>query len=255
MEFFGSPLILVLAILAMLIGTTLQRVCGAGVGLVVSPAFALLFGPVFGIFAINCISIVSASLNLIPVRKRVDWPRVARLMAAALPGCITGALLVRALPAAGLQMVIGAIVLIAVLLTAYTPNLPNWQSGWVIAIAGFIAGLFNTSAGVAAPALIIYSRLSHWDQDRFAASLQPMFIGMGIVSVASKLLFGASGLDVVPPWWAIALIPALVLAGMGIGTLLRRRISTATAQKIALALSGLGGLGAILRGALLALGH
>lgn len=149
-----------LAILAILVGTILQRLSGAGVGLVVSPVLVLLFGPAMGVFSANTVTMISASLIMISVWPRIDWPRAWRVLAFGAPGALLGAYLVLWLPSAWLSIIVGGIVLSAVLITRFAPTLPHWDNLPTLAVSSFVAGSFNTTAGVAAPAVIVSSRLS-----------------------------------------------------------------------------------------------
>lgn len=243
-----DPWSLVAAILAVLVGTTLQRISGAGVGLVVSPVFVLLFGPAVGVFAANSLTIVSAALMMTAVWPRIEWGKAARVLLFGAPGAVLGAFLVLWLPSAWLSIIIGAIVLSAVLITRFSPTLPHWDNTPTLGVASFVAGSFNTTAGVAAPALVVYSRLSKWEQARMSATLQPIFLGFGVMSVLLKTAVGASGFAEAPPWWALPLIVVLVLAGIRIGGALSKRVSHEGAQRLAMVLAGLGGAGAIARG-------
>lgn len=244
-----EPWQLAVAVLAVLVGTTLQRLSGAGVGLVVSPVFVILFGPAVGVFAANCLTIVSATFMMGAVWRRIDWPKAAKVLAFGAPGALLGAFLVRWTPSAWLSIVIGSIVLLAVVITRTSPRLPHWDNLPAFGIASFVAGSFNTTAGVAAPALVVYSRLSRWDQPSFSATLQPIFLGFGLMSVTLKSAIGASGFAEAPPWWSLPAIIVTVLAGIGIGTLLAKRVGHDASQRLAMLLAGLGGAGAILRGA------
>lgn len=239
-----------LAAASILVGSALQRLSGTGVGLVVTPVLSLLLGPVTGVLMTNATTTVSGFTIMLSVRDRVQWRRAGIVIASALPGAVLGALLVLALPAAWLQIGIGALVLIALGLTVATPRLPEVTSPAALPVAGVVGGLLNTTAGVAAPAMVIVSRLIRWEQRAFAASLQPIFMSMGLMSVVAKLALGATGLPSLPPWWIPALVVALVLCGVRIGARLEPRIPPARARTLALVIAGLGGVAAVLKGIL-----
>ena len=125
----------------------------------------------------------------------------------------------------------------------------------VTGASGFLGGFFNTTSGVAAPVMVIYSRLSRWEQLRFAATLQPIFMTMGAASVVSKLATGATGVDSAGGTdlhlgWLAPGVVVTVLVGVAVGTWLGKRVPVASARRLALLLATLGGLGAIARGVL-----
>lgn len=243
-----EPWQLAVAVTALLIGVVLQRLAGAGVDLIVAPVFVLLFRPAVGVFAANSTTIVSASLMIFAVWKRIQWKKAWQVLLFAAPGAVLGAYLVLWLSNAWLQIIIGGIVLLAVLITRYSPTLPHWDNLPTLVVSGFVGGAFNTTAGVGAPPLVVYSRLSRWEQSPFAATLQPIFLGMGAMSVALKSVIGASGFSEAPPWWALPAIIAVVLIGIAIGTKLSKRVSHDGAQSLAMVHAGAGGAAALIRG-------
>ncbi|HST71972.1 MULTISPECIES: sulfite exporter TauE/SafE family protein [Kocuria] len=244
----GAVELLAVAALAVLVGSALQRVSGTGVGLVVAPTLALLLGPATGVLVTNATTTVSGFLIMLSVWRHVDWRRYALIAPAAAVGAVPAALLVRELPAAWLQVVIGAVVLLALATMLGLPRLPEWRGGLPTVLAGAIGGFFNTTAGVAAPVMVIHSRLARWEQRSFAATLQPVFMTMGALSVLTKTAFGAVGTGGLPPWWVAPGIVLTVVLGVRIGTLASRRVPVATARALALVLAGLGGAVTLGRG-------
>jgi len=233
---------------AILVGTVLQRVSGTGVGLVCAPILALLLGSAQGVLVTNATTTVSGFLIMLAVRRDVDWARAGIICLAAVPGAMAGAVVVRALPPSWLQVVLGAIVLLGVLTTVALPRLPEVHGRGPMALAGAVGGLFNTTAGVAAPAMVIYSRLSRWDHRSFAATLQPIFMTMGALSVITKTVLGAA--PTTPPSWFPLVVVATVLLGARLGGWLVTRVPTDRARALALVLAGTGGAVTLARGLL-----
>ncbi len=237
--------------LAIVVGATLQRICGAGVGMVVAPTLALVLGPAQGVLVTNGATFVSGFLIMLAVRRHVDWRRAGLICAAAVPGAVAGALLVRALTAGWLQVIIGGTVLVALLTSVITPNLPHLRGRVTLLVAGVIGGFFNTAAGVAAPAMVVYSRLARWEQRSFGATLQPIFMTMGALSVTTKTVLGSVPAANTPPWWFALVVVGAVLAGVGIGGRLARRVTATSARRLALVIAGAGATITLVRGVLL----
>ena len=245
-----EPATTLFAVLAIVVGSTLQRVSGAGVGLVVAPTLAVLLGPAIGVFATNCVTIVSALMLTYVRRREIEWRKAAIILLAAIPGAVVGALLVRDLSSAWLDITIGGIVMIALAVTLTSNRLSAENVPGGIAVAGAVGGVFNTAAGIAAPALVVYSRLANWRQPHFGATLQPIFFGMGILSVASKTMLGSTGFTQTPQWWLLIVVGGAVLIGILIGRVLMRWVTPTVATRLALLVAGIGGLVAIIRGVL-----
>ena len=70
----GPVEIIVIAALAILVGSVLQRVSGTGVGLVVAPTLALLLGPATGVLVTNATTTVSGFLIMLSARRPPPRP-------------------------------------------------------------------------------------------------------------------------------------------------------------------------------------
>lgn len=249
MSVIGTAVVMAAAVV---VGTVLQRLSGTGVGLVVAPVLSLLLGPAYGVLITNMTTAVSGFLIMLTVWAHIHWGRFWLIIPAAVIGAWPGAWLVGQLSAAWLSIILGSIVLAALALTVSLPQLPRWTGRAPGILAGFLGGFFNTTSGVAAPVMVIYSRLSRWDQRSFAATLQPTFMTMGLVSVVSKLVLDTVEDDseiTISLFWAAPVIVSAVLLGVGLGTWLARWVSFQAARTMAMALAGMGGAAAIIRGA------
>lgn len=242
-------LLLAAALVAVFVGVILQRASGMGVGLVVAPVLSLLMGPASGVLATNAATTCSAFMLTLSARRTVEWKHAAVIVASALPGIVLGALVVTVVPGPWLQIGVGAVVLLALALTSLSPGTPRASRRGAVIPAGVIGGFFNSTAGIAAPAMVIYSRITRWDQLRFAATMQPVFMSMGALSALSKLVAGVPLNLPVPPLPATAALIGTIAVGIAAGTWLAHRMSKAAAQKLAMALAALGGVVVLVRGA------
>ncbi|MGC5627898.1 TSUP family transporter [Georgenia sp. Z1344] len=245
-----SPLEIVVAVLAVAIGATLQRVSGMGVGLVVAPVLALLIGPVAGVWLTNATTTVSALVIWRAMRTGFDWRRLRVLLPCAVIGAVPAAIVVRELPLAWLEISVGSILVLGLLgtvLASALDRLPPVRGPFAAGVAGAIGGFFNTTAGVAGPAMVMYSRLSRWSQTSFAASMQPTFFTMGALSVTLKLLLGAPASEL-PPWWVVALLAATVIAVVPAAGKLAARVPAGRARTLTLAVAWAGALATLARG-------
>lgn len=238
-------------VVAVFVGAALQRLSGTGVGLVVSPVLTLLLGPQLGVFLTNSATVVSGFLIMLAVFREVDWKRYFIILPTALIGAVPAAKMVKAMPAGWLNVVIGAVVVIGLIVTFSMPRVPRLKSSALTGAAGIVGGFLNTAAGVAAPAMVVYSKLSGWPQRSFAATMQPTFMTMGVFSVTVKLLAGTTVVTELPPWWVFLIIIATVLLGMWAGGALARFVTMPAARSLAVALAGLGGIVTIIRGIVL----
>lgn len=239
---------------AVLVGTVLQRICGTGVGLVVAPTFAVLLGGANGVFLTNTTTFLSGLLLTLALWRRVDWREWALICGYGLVGTIPGALLVKWLTGAVLQLVVGGVVLLAMAVILRQGEAAERRGPLVTAGAGAAAGLLNVTAGVAAPAVVMYSRVTRWNQQEYAATTQPIFMTLAVTSLGTKFLVGASHPASLPSAWLFAGILVMMLLGLWAGTGLARKVPAERARALALGLAGLGAVLAIVRGVLGLLG-
>lgn len=241
-----------LVLLSVFVGVALQRVSGTGAGLVLAPMLTLIIGPDSGVLLTNATTAMSTVLLTIAMRKDIDWRQALWIMAFVLPGAFVGARIVGAVSLAWLQILVGGLVLLAILLivtVAALGRLPHYDRPWIGPASGFLGGTLNTVAGVGAPPMVINAQLTRWEHRSFAATVQPVFLTMGISSVVAKLTMDSVRAEL-PPVWLLPAALVAVLVGIGVGALVARRVSGVVAGQVALALAGLGGAIALVRGLL-----
>ncbi|MCT1696026.1 sulfite exporter TauE/SafE family protein [Corynebacterium sanguinis] len=234
--------------LAILVGSCLQRISGMGVGLIAAPILSLLIGPVEGVLVVNVLATANAALTTLTVRDRVDWSKFASIAPYLVLGAVPGAFLIRAVSTDVLLVIVGVILLIALsVVTLGKRFVPVVEGRVPAAVSGVIGGFMNTLAGVAGPAITVYSQAARWDQRTYAATLQPIFMVGGAVSFAMKELTGAADLAAVDPvlWVSGGIAMA---GGIFLGVRISPHVPSVKAHAIALTLAVLGGVTALVRG-------
>ncbi|PYF98910.1 hypothetical protein SAMN05216184_11047 [Georgenia satyanarayanai] len=231
---------------AVVLGAVLQRTSGMGTGLVVSPTFVLLIGPVAGVVLTNITTVVSALALTVVMRRDIDWPRFWRIAPTIVVGSVPAALLVAAVDAGWLEVVIGAALLLALAPMALAWQLPDLGRA-AAPVAGLTGGFLNTAVGVGGPAVLLYAQATRWPQRAFAATLQPIFLTMGLVSLLTKTATGAVA-GALPGWPLAAAAVAAVPAGVIVGGSVARRVPPATARRVAVAVVVLGATATLVRG-------
>lgn len=246
-----DPVVLLLVCGTVLLGALLQRVAGMGLGMVAAPLLTLLLGPVAGVTVSNVAAVVVALLVLGALHRSVDWSRYARLAPLILVGSVLGALTVRSTPRAWLDVLVGGSVLLALLATAVlSRRTALGHGGGTSVVTGLAAGFMNTTSGVAAPAMKAYALATRWDQQAFAATLQPVFITANLASLVTKTTLGAGPEPGVLPWWAWPALALAALGGVALGRPLATRLGPGTAARIATTVAVTGAVTALVRGLL-----
>lgn len=236
------------AVAAVLLGCVLQRTSGMGTGLVVSPALVLTIGPVTGVLLTNITTVVSAFLMSVLMRADLDRWRALRIVPVVVLGALPAALVVRAVPHGWLEVIIGAVLLLALGSTGLARRLPDFPVTPAAIVAGATGGFLNTTVGVSAPAMLVYARVTEWGHRSFAATLQPIFLTMGLMSIITKVSVGAVGPAEVPGWPVIAVVLSAVPVGVLVGGVVARRVSSRLARRIAVVVVSIGAAGTLVRG-------
>lgn len=207
---------------AILLGAIAQRIAGLGFALLVAPFLVLILGPHTGVLMVNICGVVSSTLIIGRVWRDIDWNMFRWLVFPSLLGSLPGSYLAVVVPSAPLSVTVGGIVLVAL-----TVSLVLQRSDIVVsgnapkAVAGFAAGLTNSMAGVGGPAVSAYALLSRWPQRPFAATLQPFFAVIGVVTLVTKLSLDPSQAPALEPWmWGA--IGAVIVVGIFAGEKLSR---------------------------------
>jgi len=235
---------------SVLVGAFAQRVTGMGFALIAAPALVVLLGPFDGVIIVNACAVLSSLLILPRVWRFIDWSRFRWLVVPAVVGTGAGAVVASRLPGPVLQLGIGVLVVVALTVSLLVTRTEHVATGRAPAIVtGAASGFMNAAAGVGGPALSIYAVATRWPQAAFAATAQPYFVVIGLSSLLGKL--AASGWvlpDVDSAIWPVAI--ASLLVGLAAGEVLGSRISHAAARTAVIVIAYLGGVAAIVDGAI-----
>lgn len=143
---------LVASTCAIALGAVLQASTGLGAGLVIVPLLALISlelipGPL--IFA----SLSLSSLMAVQGRDNIDFSNVRPIMAGLIAGTALGTLSISAVPLDRAGILFGALVLLAVAITAAGVRIRFTRSN--LAAAGTLSGFMGVTASIGAPVLAI----------------------------------------------------------------------------------------------------
>ncbi|WP_028281006.1 sulfite exporter TauE/SafE family protein [Arthrobacter sp. H5] len=239
-----------LVLTLILLGAVAQRIAGLGFALLISPFLVLILGPHEGVILVNICGVVSSALIVPRVWKDIDWSMFRWLVIPSVFGSIPGSIAAVYLPSAPLAVTVGAVVL-----AALTASLVLQRSAVVVqgnppkVVAGIAAGLTNSMAGVGGPAVSAYALLARWPQRPFAATLQPFFMVMGLVTVTVKLLVDPSRMPPLDGWMWVVILPAII-GGIFAGEKLSRFIRDDHARIAVVVIAFLGAATALTSGLL-----
>lgn len=129
---------------AALVGSLLSALTGSGGAIVLSLVLAPIIGVAAVVQTISVAMLISHVARVGAFRSLIDWPVAGRILLAALPGCLAGAVLYTKLDEAAIALVLG-LFLIAVVVMKRVLAEQRFQMGLIglltaSAIFGFLSG-------------------------------------------------------------------------------------------------------------------
>lgn len=242
-------LLLLLVLPAVVLGAISQRVTGMGFALVVAPLLVLLLDPLAAVIIVNLCGAASAIVIGLRMRAHVDWGRFFWLAAPALIGVIPGTWLLLVLSRGVLEVVLGALLLVALTVSLLVHRTTFMLDGPAPRlIAGFSSGLMNSAAGVGGPAATTYAVLSRWHQQSFAATMQPYLLTIASASLLSKYVM-APGEWPIFDWWLWLGVVASLVVGLIVGERISPHVDARLARVIVVVIAYAGATLAVVKGA------
>jgi uncharacterized membrane protein YfcA len=231
--------ILLLAGLSIVLAALVQGTLGLGLSLVAAPVVALL-DPSLMPGGMLVLGMVMPAMTMAHEWRHVSWHQAGWLTSARVATTPLGVLVLAWLPASAIGIVIGAVVLLAVILTAWRFEVRATRRNLVI--AGAVAGVSATAASIGGPPAAVV--LQHEHGPRLRATLAAFFLIGSIVSLAALAIGGELTRHQVA--YGVSWIPALAL-GFALAVPLQRRIHGPRLRIFVLVLAAASSVVAIIR--------
>ncbi|HLS48506.1 MAG TPA: sulfite exporter TauE/SafE family protein [Actinomycetaceae bacterium] len=210
-------------LIAIFLGGMAQRATGMGLALVAAPFIVVALGPAAGVVVANLLGVVGSAMVYARVRHAVDWRMLRLMLPAALVGVAAGTALAEVLPEAWAQVFIGALVLVALLVSSFAAFERLERTPKVTAVASAASGATSALAGIGGPAMAVLRILTRWEHLSFTATLQPFFFGISTVVVLARVSVNPGA------WpdlgWGWLLIAFAMATGIALGDVVARRLS------------------------------
>jgi uncharacterized protein len=229
------------ALVAVAAGAGAQAVTGIGFSLVCAPFLTVAIGGGDGVRVANVLAIGVNLLILRRERPTADLRQVALLLVPASLAAVATAWVIRDANPHVLAVAAGCLVLVTVGLLASGLEVQRLAGRVGALLAGAVSGAMNVTGGVGGPAVAGYALNARWSPAQTRATLGAYFLGINIVSVASR---GVPALSV----WFFAGGAGALLIGFATGVLLARRLDETAVRSWTLGLAGLGAAAAIAQG-------
>ena len=241
---------MVLAAIATLVGAAVQSATGFGFALLAAPAFLAAVGRDE---AVATVLVLSLALNLLMLagegrRPEVLGRRLAVLLAAAVPALIAGAFALRALSKPLLQIVAGALIVLAAAIDVRRPRAPARRPGRAGSVGvGLAAGALTTTTTVNGPPIVLWLQRLGAGAGQARDSLAAAFAFLNLLGAAAVAIVGGDG-GSGPEGVALLWLVPLLVAGQLVGRRIFERLDPARFRAVALGLVFAAGLASVVAG-------
>ncbi|WP_028649341.1 sulfite exporter TauE/SafE family protein [Nocardiopsis sp. CNT312] len=227
---------------AVLVGAMVQSTVGVGLGLVAAPIITFL-DPTLMPGAMLIAAALLPMLTLLQEWRHVDWGGVAWGLPARIPGTALGAWVVAVLDPRALAAAVGAMVLVAVVLSVWSFRVRITPVSSMV--AGCLSGFAGTSTSVGGPPMALLYQYE--PPERVRATLAAFFLFGITVSLCALGLGGQ--IDTRTALVGLSAIPC-VGAGFVLGNVVRRRVDAARLRVVMLAAVTVSATGLLVHAAL-----
>jgi uncharacterized membrane protein YfcA len=234
-----------LLLAAMGLAGAAQRTTGMGFALVAAPLLVLALGPWDGVTVSTVAGSAICATMLWACRGDIQWSRVTRLTIASAVAVLPGTWIALVTPTRWLQLGIGVLLLVGLTVTVVMAPRSEMDGPGLAWSTGFASGLMGALAGVAGPAMTVYGRLSGLGQTQFVATIQPMFLVMGIVSLAVRWAIKGNLWPTAMSGYLLAACVSAVALGVLAGNALSKVLTDKHARIGTLLIAYLGSLAAV----------
>ncbi|HEY0474269.1 MAG TPA: sulfite exporter TauE/SafE family protein [Kribbella sp.] len=232
--------VLLLAGLSVVVAALVQGTLGLGLSLIAAPVVAML-DPTLMPGGVLLLGMVMPIMTLLHEWRHISWRQAGWLTTARVVTTPLGVLVLAWLPASAIGIVVGSVVLIAIVLTAWRFEVQATRRN--LLIAGAVAGVSATAASIGGPPAAVV--LQHEHGSRLRATLAAFFcigslVSLGALAVGGELTrrqlsYGAL--------W----IPGLAV-GFALAVPLQKRLKGPRLRTAVLVIAAISSVVAILRG-------
>lgn len=235
----------ILVSLAVVFASFVRGVSGFGLILVLAPILLLILSPTDVVVITLLLGLMSNSLVIFYFFKNINLMKILPIAVSSTFGIPVGAWIITTVSPSTLKVIIGGVTVASAILLSLGLSKKFKREKLVSSIAGLISGVLASSTGMSGPPVVLFMHNQNWERELIQSSLAIYFSYANIVSL---LALGVSGLVNIPVIIsAVSLIPAL-LAGLGLGIVVFRRLNTRYFRLITIAIVIVTGILGILSG-------
>ncbi len=190
--------------------------------------------------------IFTAGTLAVTYRRFCRWRSMRSMFCGSIPGALAGVSVLLVIPASGLQLAAGSVMLAFVIWQfAHGPSKAHGDSWLAGGMAGFFSAFVNTSIGFGNPPVGIYALYAGWNQ---LETMGTMNVFVSIVTVMTIATHAAAGLYNLEVFKFVGFGAAGTFAGILVSMPVARRIRQDVFRRLLLMVIGCAGLVCLSRG-------
>ena len=235
---------LLIALIAVFAGATVMGTVSFGMGLVVAPVLLLFLAPQQAVVVVNAVIAIVLIMVLFQTRRHLNLRLVWPMTLGGLVAVPLGVLFLSSANPTVLRVAIGLVILVLGVLSLFDVQPPMARSRYAGLVYGYFTSLSVTSLSIGGPLAAIYVIAQRWPREAMRASLAFYFLMAYIISF---ILYSWVGLVDGSTLANIGILVPGILAGVGLASLIVRRINERVFRYAA--------IGVIIAGSLMLLGR
>jgi uncharacterized membrane protein YfcA len=207
-----SGTVVLLLVLVVMLGATMQGLVGLGLNLVSAPIVTLVEPSLMPELPL-VLAVLLPFFTLIRSHEEIDWRGLAWVLPARLPGTALGVLFLALFSDRAVAVAVALMVLLAVLLSLAPVEVPVRRE--TLSLAGLLSGLAGTATSIGGPPVALLYQ--HRSPQQIRSTLAVVFTVGAAISLVGIWLAGDLDTHALP--LALALTPCLVAGAWAGGRL------------------------------------
>ena len=235
----------VLALCAVFFAAFIRGITGFGFALILAPVLLLILNPTSVVVVNLFLGLLSNILVLSYSLKKVNLKKILPMVMSSSLGIPLGAWIITLTTPSTLKILIGGVTVSFAVLLALGFSKAFTREKLACSVAGFLSGILSSSTSLGGPPVVLFMHNQNWQREMIHTSLATYFLFACSWSLVVLSVAGMVDTKIIAS--AASLVPAL-LAGVGLGMVVFRRINTRYFRWLSIAIVICSGILGILSG-------
>ena len=231
LEIFSTPWIV--AICAVSFAGFIRGISGFGFGLILVPILLIILQPTAVVITVLALTLINSIFVVAYSFRKIDFKRMFPLSGSSLLGIPLGIWIISIIAPNIMKISIGILIIVIAITLAKGFQKSFKSEKLSSGLAGFLSGMFASSAGLAGPPVVLFMHNQNWSKEVIHPSLSAHFVFISSCSLVVLYLVGLMDLEIIPA--ATSMAPAMLI-GVYLGMKVFHRINTRFFRNISIAI-------------------